>query len=182
MKIARVLLLVGCGLLASFTVWAQGPAEVPPPTTVPSAVLSVAIDAPSAARGADIALPIRALPRLSRPVDPAIAIQPVFRPAPPARPRVADKKFFLWTGLALAATIADVELTQRCLNHHTCVELNPLLPTGHKEMYLANVPVTAVLFYWSYRRKAQGKRLWWLPTLIDAAPHAGGAIDNMRFK
>ncbi len=115
---------------------------------------------------------LNALPILARPVV-----------APPAAKRkVLDKKYWLLAAFAVAVTVTDVELTQRCLNHRTCVELNPTLPRSRPGMYLANVPVTGALFYWSYRRKARGQRLWWLPMLIDAGPHAGGSIDNLRFK
>jgi hypothetical protein len=134
------------------------------------------INAPSAIRAAEQPL---VLSRLAQPTAPAIEAI-VASPLP--KRRVIDKKFLILTGLATAFTISDVELTQRCLHHRTCVELNPTLPTGHTAMYLANIPATTALFYWSYRRKAKGQRLWWLPALADLLPHAGGTFDNIRFK
>jgi hypothetical protein len=134
------------------------------------------INAPSAIRAAEQPL---AFPAVAQPLT--LAVERV-APAPAPRRSVVDKKFLLLTGLATAFTISDVELTQRCLHHGTCVELNPTLPTGHTAMYLANIPATGALFYWSYRRKAKGQRLWWLPALVDLLPHAGGTFDNTRFK
>ncbi len=129
-------------------------------------------DAPSAIR---MAAP---LPGRIGPAAPIIA-GPVV--APP-RPKVLDKKYWFLTALAVGLTVADVELTQRCLHHGTCRELNPTLPHAHAGMYLANIPATGALFYWSYRRKARGQKLWWLPMLIDAGAHGGGAADNLRFQ
>ncbi len=134
------------------------------------------INAPSAIRAADQPL---MFPNLAPPLAPVV--EPVTA-APAARRKVVDKQFLILTGLATAFTVSDVELTQRCLHHRTCVELNPTLPTGHTAMYLANIPATGALFYWTYRRKAKGQRLWWLPALADLLPHAGGTFDNARFK
>ncbi len=137
------------------------------------------INAPSAIRAVEQPL---VLPGLAQPLAPAVEPIITAAPVPPPRRKVVDKKFLILTGLATAFTISDVELTQRCLHHRTCVELNPTLPTGHTAMYLANIPATGALFYWSYRRKAKGQRLWWLPALVDLLPHAGGTFDNTRFK
>lgn len=154
----RALLLVVCSLAVPLLASAQGPAEPDAPSYVRTTT------APPS--------PARIVP----------VVQPVLAPAPAPRPKVLDKKYWFLTSLAVGLTVADVELTQRCLHHGTCRELNPTLPHSHMGMYLANVPVTGALFYWSYRRKARGQRLWWLPTLIDAGAHAVGAADNLRFK
>jgi hypothetical protein len=37
------------------------------------------------------------------------------------------------------------------------------------------------LFWWSYRRKQDGKRLWWLAPLIVVGSHAAGVGSNLRF-
>jgi hypothetical protein len=166
MSTARALLLAVL-VLSPWTLTAQGPAEPAP--------REAKLDAPSAVRAADrVAVP-------ARPLATAAGLA-MIAPAPPPRRKVLDKKFFFWTGLAVGLTVADIELTQRCLGHYTCVELNPTLPHSRAGMYLANIPVTGALFYWSYRRKSKGRRLWWLPTLADGAAHAGGVIDNLRFK
>jgi hypothetical protein len=95
--------------------------------------------------------------------------------------KVIDKKFLFLTGLATALTITDFEMTQGCLARKACVESDPLVPTSRFGMYASSAPVNAALYYWSYRRKAQGKRLWWLPTVAAIASHAVGVGTNIRF-
>jgi hypothetical protein len=97
----------------------------------------------------------------------------------PAR-KVFDKKFALLTGLGTALTIADYEMTQHCLAARTCVETDPLLPHSRAGMYGTNIPLNAALFYWGYKRKAAGKKLWWLPPLAVVGSHAVGVITNIR--
>lgn len=95
--------------------------------------------------------------------------------------KVADKKFLALTGIATALTVADFEMTQHCMRNRTCVESDPLVPTSRAGMYASSAPVNAALYYWSYRMKAKGKRLWWLPTAAAIASHAAGVGTNIRF-
>lgn len=99
----------------------------------------------------------------------------------PEKKKVVDKKFLLLTGLATALTVADFEMTQSCMARHACVESDPLMPHSRAGMYASSAPVNAALFYWSYRRKAEGKKLWWLPIVAVAASHAVGVGTNIRF-
>jgi len=108
-----------------------------------------------------------------------IAIERVAVPV--KKKKVFDKKFALLAGLAAGLTIADFEMTQRCLQRHTCVEADPLMPTSHAGMYLTNIPLNAALFWWGYRRKEDGKRLWWLAPLMVVGSHAVGVGTNVRF-
>jgi hypothetical protein len=109
-------------------------------------------------------------------VAPPMAIE-----APAPARKVFDKKFALLAGLAVGLTVADFEMTQRCLQRHTCAEANPLMPTSHAGMYATNIPLNAALFWWSYRRRQDGKRLWWLAPLMVVASHAVGVGTNLRF-
>jgi hypothetical protein len=110
------------------------------------------------------------------------AAQPIVsEPAPAKKKKVFDKKFALLAGFAAGLTIADFELTQRCLQRRTCVEADPLMPTSHAGMYATNIPLNAALFWWSYRRKQDGKRLWWLAPLMVVGSHAAGVGTNIRF-
>ncbi|MGH9523252.1 MAG: hypothetical protein ACRD3E_12055 [Terriglobales bacterium] len=99
----------------------------------------------------------------------------------PEQKKVVDKKFLFLTGVASALTVADFELTQSCMARHACVESDPLMPSSRAGMYASSAPVNAALFYWSYRRKAEGKKLWWLPIVAVAASHAVGVGTNIRF-
>ena len=97
------------------------------------------------------------------------------------RKKVIDKKFLVLTSIATGLTIMDFEMTQHCLGNRTCVESDPLMPTSRAGMYASSAPVNAALYYWSYRMKAKGKRLWWLPTAAAIASHAVGVGTNIRF-
>jgi hypothetical protein len=114
--------------------------------------------------------------------QPIALAQPVVSENVPARGRkVFDKKFAVLAGLAAGLTIADFEMTQHCLQRRTCAEADPLMPTSHAAMYASNLPLNATLFWWSYRRKQDGKRLWWLAPLMVVGSHAVGVGSNLRF-
>ena len=98
-----------------------------------------------------------------------------------AQKKVVDKKFLALTGVATALTVMDFEMTQHCLGNRTCVESDPLMPASRAGMYASSLPVNAALYYWSYRWKKQGKRLWWVPTAAAIASHAVGVGTNIRF-
>ncbi len=98
-----------------------------------------------------------------------------------AHTKVVDKKFLALTGVATALTVMDFEMTQHCLGNRTCVESDPLMPSSRAGMYASSMPVNAALYYWSYRWKKQGKRLWWVPTAAAIASHAVGVGTNIRF-
>ncbi len=143
-------------------------------------------DAPSA-----IVLPERGVPLVREPLLPNFDIAE-FAPAPivnaavfgPERPRprrIIDAKFLLLAGISTGLTVADYEMTQSCLARHVCAEADPLLPHSRAGMYATNIPVNAAIFWWSYKRKAAGKRLWWLPPMAVIASHAIGVGTNVRF-
>ncbi len=107
--------------------------------------------------------------------------QPVAIEAPAKPKKVFDKKFAALSFLAAGLTVADFEMTQRCLARHTCVEADPLMPSSRAGMYATNMPLNAALFWWSYRRKAEGKRLWWVAPLVIIGSHAAGVATNVPF-
>ena len=113
--------------------------------------------------------------------QPIAIAQPIVAERPAKQKKVFDNKFALLAGLAAGLTIADFEMTQHCLHRRTCVEANPLMPTSRAGMYVSNMPLNAALFWWSYRRKQDGKRLWWLAPLIVVGSHAAGIGTNIRF-
>jgi len=118
---------------------------------------------------------------LAQPVMPARPVISITNPADKPAKKVFDKKFAFLAVLATGLTVADYEMTQRCLARHSCVEADPLLPHSRAGMYATNIPLNAALFYWAYRRKAGGKRLWWLPPMAIIASHAVGVQSNLKF-
>jgi hypothetical protein len=122
---------------------------------------------------------------IAPPAPTAPAAQPaatLIAPAePPAYRRVLDKKFWLLAGLTTALTTTDIEFTQHCLHENRCVELDPFMPHSRAGMYAATYPANAAFFYWSFRRRKSGKRLWWLAPVIDIGSHAVGTWSGARF-
>lgn len=102
-------------------------------------------------------------------------------PSQPGRRKVIDRNFILLSALTFGLTAADIELTQHCLSEKTCVELNPTLPHSRWGMYAANTPVNLAVMYFACRRKASGKRGWWIAPLIDSGIHGVGIGSNVRF-
>jgi hypothetical protein len=115
----------------------------------------------------------------------ALLVQPANSLAAPAKARehrhALDKKFWALAGLTTALTTTDIEFTQHCLHTGRCVELDPFMPHSRAGMYLATYPANAAFFYWSFRRRDSGKRLWWLAPVIDIGSHAAGTWSGARF-
>lgn len=172
-------------LLLLFSVLAAA-ADIP---EVPS---TVTIGEPTASRTGDpeletelfasaASIPSRSMADYWNALIAPIAIRPAPVIAQQPRRKVMDRNFLLLIGLGTALTIADYEMTQGCLARRICSEANPLLPTSRAGMYATNIPLNAALYFWSYRRKAAGKRLWWVAPLVIIGSHAAGVGTNMRF-
>ena len=88
----------------------------------------------------------------------------------------------MMTAAAVGMTIADVEMTQRCIRNETCHEGNPLLPrTSRTKMYPIQFALVGVESYFSYRLKKRGSWAWWLPQFSLAASHGVGFAFGLRF-
>ena len=79
--------------------------------------------------------------------------------------RVADWKYMGLTGGMFAATVANTELTQRCLNQGTCTFF-PSALSGRGAMYGVGIPADAVVAYFSYRLKRNYNPLWIVPEAL----------------
>ena len=109
-------------------------------------------------------------------------VSPVLSPGGEERPRkILDRSFLLLIGAGTGLTVLDFEMTQSCLSRRVCREANPLVPTSRAGMYATNIPFNALLYYWSYRRRASGKRLWWVAPLAIIGSHAVGVASNVPF-
>ncbi len=135
-------------------------------------------DAPSAAVHA--VTEDAAAPALTTLGSPAVSPKPVANVAA-EQGKVIDKKFILLGSLVLATTAADMEFTQACQDAGTCTEMNPTIPRERWAKHMVNIPTNAAVMYWAYRWKKQGKRLWWVPPLVDIGVHAVGLSSNVRF-
>jgi hypothetical protein len=117
----------------------------------------------------------------------ALASSPsfAFAAAQPAPPRVLDSRFLLLTGIAAAATVADVVTTSQCLAASlSCQESNPLVgsrpSTGKLYGFAistlgAQVAISALL-----RHHNPQSRSWMIPPIAAAAAHGTAAVLNQR--
>lgn len=79
--------------------------------------------------------------------------------------RTADKKFWGLTGAMFGASIADAELTQRCLAIGTCSYV-PSSLRSRKAMYGIGIPADIGIMYLTYNMKRKHKQLWYLPSAL----------------
>lgn len=103
----------------------------------------------------------------------------------PEKPTV-DQNFALWTGMTVALTIADIELTQHCLHKHRCREGNPLLTGSRPRAYAIGLGTAAGFSYLGYRLKKKEELgestflRWWYPQLMLGVGHGGGIVGGFR--
>jgi hypothetical protein len=102
-------------------------------------------------------------------------------PKPPAKAKLLDGKSIALGVAVFGLTSMDLEFTQHCLHEGTCRELNPVLPHSRLGMYAVNTPVNLAVMYFSLRRRAAGKRSWWVSPIVDIGSHMVGVGSNMRF-
>ncbi|HEY7856238.1 MAG TPA: hypothetical protein VIC32_07325 [Terriglobales bacterium] len=80
------------------------------------------------------------------------------------------------TGMAVAATAADVALSQRCERRYAaCREGNPLLPRSTAGTWAIEASVTGGLALWSRHIEHTHSRWWRLPLGGLIAAHSIGA-------
>jgi hypothetical protein len=175
-------LLTGAGVCAVAQELPSAPSALGEPVLQAAAVATPAPD-PAAQEIAALAirLPLRSLNDAAAGKG-SFLVSPLVTPlAKGQRRKVVDRNFLLMMGVGTALTVIDFEMTQRCLSRGVCQEANPLVPTSRAGMYVTNLPLNAALYYWSYRRKASGKRLWWVAPLAIIGSHAVGVASNVPF-
>jgi hypothetical protein len=79
--------------------------------------------------------------------------------------RVADWEYVGLTGGMFAATVANTELTQRCLSQSTCTFF-PSALSSRAAMYGVGIPADAAVAYFSYRLKKNHNRFWIVPEAL----------------
>ena len=98
------------------------------------------------------------------------------------KPQTADRNFWLWTGVAVGLTVADIELTQHCIYKGVCREGNPMMPTTSRaKLYPLQFGITAAHSYLAYRLKKKGTKRWWLPQFSLSVSHGVGVAFGVRF-
>lgn len=119
--------------------------------------------------------------RVSNPVDTHFR-ESLLQVQTPERTRLSGK-FILMGAITTAATIADVELTSRCLRAGTCREANPLFGSNPSQarMYGITVPILGgqmALAAW-LKHRDPGSRAWLFPLLSGTAAHTVGSLTTI---
>jgi hypothetical protein len=103
-----------------------------------------------------------------------------FKRVPAGRsPRFFDARYFWLNSLHLTLAVSDIEMTQHCIDEHTCKEANPLMPSsqaGKIGVNLGLVTYTAASSYWLRKRKS---RVWWLGPTVGVAAHTVGLASGL---
>jgi hypothetical protein len=101
------------------------------------------------------------------------------------KPRVLDRKFFLFAGMAATATILDISTTSQCISKYAdCTEGNPLfgLHPSPAKLYGINLSILAGQVFASawMKRQMPDRKLWMIPAIAATATHAFAAAMNVR--
>ena len=89
--------------------------------------------------------------------------------------RTADKKFWGANGAMFGATVANIELTQRCQKDGTCSYV-PSSIKGRVAMYGIAMPAEVGLMYFTYHAKERHRSWWYMPSALVTATNAYVAI------
>jgi hypothetical protein len=103
-----------------------------------------------------------------------------FKRVPAGRsPKFFDARYFWLNSLHLSLAVSDIEMTQHCIDGHTCKEANPLMPSsqaGKIGVNLGLVTYTAASSYWFRKHKS---RVWWLGPTVGVAAHTVGLASGL---
>ncbi len=92
---------------------------------------------------------------------------------------VADLKYLSLTGAMFGASVANAELTQRCLEEKTC-KFVPSAFTSRAAMYGAGIPADFAVSYLSYRLKKVHNWFWIVPEAAVTGANMFVAIHSWR--
>jgi hypothetical protein len=116
--------------------------------------------------------------RLAAPAS--VASSATFNRVPAVRsPEVADAKFLFLNGQHLVLSLADIELSQRCIDAHTCTEANPLMPSSLAGKLSVTLGIFAYATATSYYLKKHRSRWWWAPPVLGVGIHTVGLMSGL---
>jgi hypothetical protein len=91
-----------------------------------------------------------------------------------------DKEFALVNGLMFGSSIANVELTTRCLENGACT----MVPSGlrsRKRLYAVSLPADVGITALGYYLKRSGHRWWFVPAALVTAGNAIYAVHAAKY-
>jgi hypothetical protein len=106
-----------------------------------------------------------------------------FTIVPAARnPRIMDAKYFALNGVHLSMAIADIEMTQHCIDEHTCREGNPMMPSSFAGKIGVNLGIVGYTAAGSYWFKKHGSKKWWIMPIVGSAVHTVGLASGLAYR
>jgi hypothetical protein len=106
----------------------------------------------------------------------------VFVPPAAKAPRTLSPGFIVLNGLHLGMAVFDVEMTQRCIANHHCVEGNPLMPSSQAGQLGVNFALVGYGAFVSYKLKKRDSKLWVLSPTIGLAAHSVGVATGFAHR
>jgi hypothetical protein len=92
---------------------------------------------------------------------------------------VIDWRYSTLTGSMFAASVANAELTQRCIEQNTC-SFVPSALSSRTAMYGIGIPADFAVAYLSYRMKRKHNSLWILPEALVTGANFYVAAHSWR--
>ena len=94
---------------------------------------------------------------------------------------VADRNYLLLTGGMFGATIANTELTLRCLNHHPSCNDVPTSFRSRLDLYAVAIPANLGIDYLTYCLKRKRNHLWFVPAAAVTGANLFLAVRAYRW-
>lgn len=119
--------------------------------------------------------------------SPNAAISHRHQTAPPAAEgswidgssHAADARYWGMTTLLFSSSIANAELTMRCIGQHTCAYVPPTF-RRRLALYGIGFPADLGVSYFSLKMKERGARWWWIPDAAITAANVYVGIHAAR--
>lgn len=94
---------------------------------------------------------------------------------------VADRNYLLLTGAMFGATVANTELTLRCLNHHPSCNDVPSSFRSRLDLYAVGIPANLGIDYLTYHLKRKHYHLWFVPAAAVTGANLFLAVRAYRW-
>jgi hypothetical protein len=91
----------------------------------------------------------------------------------------ADARYWGMTSLLFSSSIANAELTMRCIGQHTCAYVPPTF-RRRLALYGIGFPADLGVSYFSLKMKERGARWWWIPDAAITAANVYVGIHAAR--
>jgi hypothetical protein len=93
---------------------------------------------------------------------------------------VADRKYWAITGAMFSASVANAELTLRCLKQHPCNDV-PSSLHSRVALYGIGIPADLGVAYLTYYMKKKHSRVWYVPAALVTAANVYAGVRAYRW-